>query len=77
VGSIEQPVTLVEFPASIYSQPSLAFPAGTLPPGTYPIIGRNFDYTWALLATPTGNVWMPYGQLILQGVEALIPVVHE
>ena len=76
IGDIELPVTVVEIPRNVYSQPDLAYPAGTLVPGTYTIIGRTFEYSWALIATPLGNVWLPYNQLILRGVEASIPVVQ-
>jgi len=76
IGSIELPIAVVSINWQVYSQPDLAYPAGLLAPGEYTIIGRTADYTWGQLQTPTGNVWMPYAEIVLRGVESLIPVVQ-
>lgn len=75
-GEIELPGALITSDQTVFSQPMSDMPLGTIPAGTYIIVGRNVDYSWAMLATPLGNVWIPYNLFYLQGVEANIPVIQ-
>jgi uncharacterized protein YraI len=67
VGVLEVPMAIFYLPTIVYSQPSLDQPTGTVDEGFYPIISRTADYSWYLLQTPRGNVWLPASELAWSG----------
>jgi uncharacterized protein YraI len=77
VGTLEVPMAYLGFSQYVYSQPNLDFPTGDrLPGGSYAIVGWTPDYSWALLETPQGNVWIPSEVFALQGTAQNAPVVQ-
>lgn len=75
VGAVELPVAIVEINHYVYAYPNFETPVGIIPPGLYTIIGRNFEYTWALIETPLGDVWISFDEVDLRGIAASAPVV--
>ncbi len=75
VGKLEVPLAVVDYPHHVYSQPDLAYPAGTIEGNMYAIIGWSPGYKWALIETPLGNLWIPTDQFALRGIAENAPIV--
>lgn len=75
VGALEMPVAVINYPHHVYSQPDLAYPAGTIEGGLYTIVGWSPGYTWALIETTLGNVWLPTTEFELRGIADNAPIV--
>jgi hypothetical protein len=76
VGALDTPTAVIDLPIQVYSQPSLDFPAGTIDGGIYVIVGWSPDLSWALLATPGGQVWLPATHFALRGIADNAPKIE-
>ena len=76
VGALEVPLAIFYLPQTVYSQPDLAYPAGDVEAGNYPIIGKTADGAWFMLQTPLGNTWLPGSKLAWFGDLSNVSVVQ-
>jgi hypothetical protein len=75
-GALEVPLAIFYRPQTVYSQPDLAYPAGEVADGNYPIIGKTTDGSWFMLQTPLGNTWFPGSKLAWFGDLTNVSVVQ-
>jgi hypothetical protein len=75
VGGLEIPLAVIDFPHHVYSQPDLAYPVGSIEGGIYSIIGWSPGYTWALIETPLGDVWIHSDEFALRGIADNVPII--
>jgi uncharacterized protein YraI len=76
VGGLEVPLAIFYLPQTVYSQPDLAYPAGEVAEGNYPIVGKTADGAWFMLQTPLGNTWFPGSKLAWFGDLTNVSVVQ-
>lgn len=74
VGAFVTSVAVTGIDRTVYNAPT-GLPVGTIPAGTYVVVGRTDDWTWMLIATPLGNAWISSAEALFRGVAELIPVV--
>ncbi|MBN1563050.1 MAG: SH3 domain-containing protein [Anaerolineae bacterium] len=76
VGNLELPRAVVNFPHNVYSQPDFAYPAGSIEGGVYTIVGWSPGFTWALIDTPLGKVWIHSDEFELRGIADNAPIIR-